>query len=322
VPLFRETQNGRGLELAWSLLLGAGGLLAVSGLMNPSPSLAQSATTAARKFEVTSIKPCNAYVPPGGRGAGGAGGGDRVSPGRMTLACSNVRGLIEAAYVVFADGRTRRLGREVPIQGGPSWIDSERYEVVAKAEDNASPEMMMGPLLQALLEDRFKLIIRHVQQEASVYELTVAKGGLKLPRFKEGSCRPYSSIDRTKFPERIPALPKGESYCESLAGPKGANIAIDSEGTTLEEFSRLFLSTLDRPVVDRTGVSGKFDIHLEFAPGEGGRRLGGQTQSDAGEATAPEIFTALQEQLGLRLMAAKAPVDVLAIDRVERPSEN
>jgi uncharacterized protein (TIGR03435 family) len=102
---------------------------------------------------------------------------------------------------------------------------------------------------------------------------------------------------------------------------------VDAEGITLEDFAKRFLipflnSSDGRPVIDQTGIPGKFDFHLEFDPGETTRMLLAGAGRDPGEPTAPSIFTALQEQLGLRLEAATGPGEFLIIDNVERPSEN
>ena len=119
----------------------------------------------------------------------------------MTLNCITVQGLIDAAYVMYADGRNfnRMKQQLIPIEGGPGWIDSERYTINAKAENDANAYLMEGPLLQTLLENRFKLKIHRETREIPVYNLVVAKGGPKLKPFQEGSCTPMPPIDFTKF---------------------------------------------------------------------------------------------------------------------------
>ncbi len=225
---------------------------------------------------------------------------------------------INLAYVTFAKG-DRDLLDFVPITGGPAWINSDHYNINAKAEGNPSPEMMQGPMLQALLEERFKLKIRRETRSEPVYTLTVAKGGAKLQQAKE--CTP---IDRTKPLE--PVRPRQKQYCGSprrsgiiLSG--GSNITFDSHGVSLDEFSKSLASILGRPVVNKTGIAGEFDFELEFLPDESSAGIRLHLPHSDG-ADAPSIFTALQEQLGLRLESTRGLGEFLVIDSVERPSEN
>lgn len=266
------------------------------------------------KFEVASVKRCKT-------GAGIMRGGGQSSPGRLNTGCDLLAddaslGLIQRAYVRFAGGHANAFG-VIPVEGGPAWIHSEAYRIEARAAGASSPEMMQGPILQAILEDRFRLKIRRTTRDGPVYTLTAAKGGLKTKPSIDGSCAPMPLT----FPPPAPA--PGRRYCRvrvSLLGP-----AIDAEGSTMAEFARLLNLVLDRPVIDRTGAPGRFDIHLEFArddatPGlRGGLPDGPAAPSDANRAT---IFTAIQEQLGLKLTAATGPVEALVIDHVERPSGN
>lgn len=170
--------------------------------------------------------------------------------------------------------------------------------------------------MQALFEDRFKLKIHRETRQGPVYELTVAKGVSKLKPFQEGSCVPLPSS-----PPFTPLQP-GQAYCQLAVSPAGS---IDIEGSGLTDLSGLLGLILDRPVIDKTGIAGKFNIHLRFSQ-EG---LAAGNSGDAGRVAAAAVdpngatvFTAVQEQLGLRLVPAKGPIDVLVIDHVERPSED
>jgi uncharacterized protein (TIGR03435 family) len=264
------------------------------------------------KFEVASIKPCKAdVVPEGGRRGGGR---ENFSPGRLNLECHTVKGLIQMAYVLFADGRVHPR-MVVPVEGGPGWINTELYTIDAKAEGTPSHGVMHGPMLQALLEERFQLKVHRETREISVYALTVAKGGLKLKPFQEGSCTPidFDAYFAQFPPPPLPEPPQGQRYCTTRGTSKGLNNLVEAEGMSLDLFTRDYLGRLDRPVINRTGLAGLFDFRLEFAPDE--------TVSDD-PAGAPSIFTALQQQLGLKLEAAKGPGEFLVIDRVERPSGN
>ena len=182
------------------LLVAAAGIVAVTGLiviggLNTSQLRAQSEAAVAPKFEVASIKPCQGerQVPGGGQPWANS------SPGRLSTGCNrlldaNGIGLIGHAYP------------ELPIEGGPSWIHSAFYEINAKAEGNPSVKMMMGPMMQLLLEDRFHLKIHRQTSEGPVYFLTVGRGGPKLHAFTEGSCTRYSAFAPTP-------LQPGQAYC-------------------------------------------------------------------------------------------------------------
>jgi uncharacterized protein (TIGR03435 family) len=285
------------------------GILVLAAGFAPS----QTGKVVASKFEVVSVKPCRGDFPPGARSGSN---GTENSPGTLNLNCQTLKGLIQMAYVVFANGHVNPAV-SVPITGGPSWIESERYAINAKAETATSPGIMRGPMLQALLEDRFGLKIRRESREVPVYALTVAKGGPKLPRFQEGSC---VSFDFTRFPPE-PALSQGLRYCRSLGSMKGPNITVEAEGTRLDDFCKFFLQGLDRPVIDRTGLAGKYNFHLVYAPD-----TISADPADPGTASddppGQSIFTALQQQLGLKLEATRGSAQFLVIDRVSRPSEN
>lgn len=230
--------------------------------------------------------------------------------------------LIIYAYIQYANGRSNPwwLFLETPLKGGPSWIGSDRYTINAKAEGTPSGDTMSGPMLQALLEDRFKLKIHRETKEIPVYELTVAKGGPKLKPFKEGSCVP---IDPANLTGEFPPLAAGEKRCSSLTVPKGpANngwlvMTMDTQGISVEHFSKLL--QLERPVINRTGIAGRFDFHLEyaFASGRGSAPTAPLDETSVGLS----VFTVV-EQLGLRLQPAKGPQDSLVIDSIERPIEN
>jgi len=137
---------------------------------------------------------------------------------------------------MFADGTAANFFSSVPIDGGTAWIHSERHSINAKAESKATPEMMQGPMLQALLEDRLKLKIHRETREIPVYALAVAKGGLKLEQFKEGSCTPRPPIDLTKPPAPPPTLPSGGKYCTNVGTLKGPTMVVNVEGATLDDF--------------------------------------------------------------------------------------
>ena len=317
IMIHRGTEE---MNLVKRLLLVATGMLAVAGplvigMMNAPIIQAQSQAQSARsapaptpKFEVASIRPC-APVPVTAKGQDGGGKDLSVSPGRLNMGCLTVADLIHRAYVTFADGQVHPL-QFPPMEGGPTWIRSTRYDINAKAAGSPNPAMMQGPMLQALLEDRFKLKIHRETREVPIYALTVAKGGSKLQPLKNGSC---ITVDGTT------ALEPGQKPCGvPMTGPKGPNLTTELLGS-LEEFSKLLGVTLGRPVMDKTGIAGAFDFHLEFAIDEA---TPGIRPAPSDDPPGPTIFTAVQEQLGLKLESAKGPGEFLIIDSVAKPSEN
>jgi len=194
----------------------------------------------------------------------------------------------------------------------------------AKAEGPQKQEMMRGPMMKALLEDRFKLKIRNLTREGVVYALTVAKSGAKLQEFK-GTCAPFPAVS---------PLAPGQEICDSHGERKANLMTMDIRGLELDGFSTLLFGMTDRPVIDRTGIPGRYNFHLEFTPDETTpgmlerfRRLGDVDANSNPTVTAsdpigPSIFTALQQQLGLKLESAKGPREFLSIDHVEKPSQN
>jgi uncharacterized protein (TIGR03435 family) len=165
------------------------------------------------------------------------------------------------------------------ILGKPGWLGSEFYTIEAKPEGDVSLSYeQLKPLLQQLLIERFHLAVHHETKEFSGYALEIAKGGAKLEPAKE-----------------------------SVSGPNYINSgSILMTGTTLRTFASMLGSPLQQPTVDRTGLTGNYTIHLSFAP-----------EGDP-NSTLPSIFTAVQEQLGLKLERQKIPVELLVIDHIDK----
>ncbi len=187
------------------------------------------------------------------------------------------------------------------ISGGPSWVDSDRYDIVARTPGNTRPnldeEMNM---LRKLLADRFNLTFHREKREMPIYVLTVAKNGPKL--------RESQPVEN----------PEGPPPLVFVLAPDVVKVPARSATTT--EFTYILQrSAFDRPVLDKTGLTARYDFDLEFAPDEG--LFGGLLKPPA-DATRPGIFAALQEQLGLKLVPTKGPVDSIVIDKIDRPSEN
>jgi uncharacterized protein (TIGR03435 family) len=188
------------------------------------------------------------------------------------------------------------------IAGAPAWLESDLFDIVAQPEAEGLPNRkQLEGMLQKLLTDRFKLTFHREKKELSVYAITVAKAGSKLTK-SEGD------------PNGLPGLG---------FGGLGRMIA---RNANMSDFAGLLQSAvLDRPVVDQTGLSGRFDFTLNWTPDEFQFRNFGAglpaPPADKPDAP-PDLYTAIQQQIGLKLEAAKAQVEVLAIDKVEKPSEN
>jgi uncharacterized protein (TIGR03435 family) len=264
------------------------------------------------KFEVASIKLCAAGES-GGRGGKGAKNA-LPSPDRLDVSCETVASLIQLAYA----GRSY-----APVSGGPAWINSDRYRIDAKAEGPESTEKMTGPILQALLEDRFQLKIHRDSREAPVYEMTVAKGGPKLQRAAEGACISYPTKTLVRRPAGQKLMPCGFFFGKKKDAP--GIFTVNTRGMNLTAFADDLSHVMDRPVVDKTGLPGMFALYAEFIPDESmpgllGRKLFAPNGTPA--EPGPSIIAALQQQLGLKLEPAKGLREYLVIDHVGRPSEN
>ena len=281
------------------------------GVMTAPVIRAQSPPANTPRFEVASIRPCE---------EADNGPSPKSSPGRLVEDCHELLNLIGNAYTTFADGHLNLNSKRAPITGGPSWLRSAAYNINATAEGNPSVTMMLGPMMQRLLEDRFRLKIHRETREGSVYFLTVARGGPKLHAFKEGSCTPWAVPP--------PPLEPGTRYCVITVSLLSSSV--EALGATLDEFSKTLGTVVDRPVIDKTGTTGRFDIRFKFSREgttlAGVRLIGPLPASDPRPASdrtdPPSIFVALQEELGLRLEAGRGPVETLVIDHIEKPSEN
>jgi uncharacterized protein (TIGR03435 family) len=291
--------------------------LTVAALLNTPRSHAQRSPTRPA-FEVASIKLDDTCAGRHGRGGG-------FSPNGYSTSCVPLRVLIRIAYGKPAYGLANP--RQMEVLGGPAWLDSEVYDVVAKGPGRASLDRTFD-MIQTLLEDRCKLKVHMERREAPVYSLTVGKGGLKIQETKTGTCRPHSvgnlqPVERGAVESEL--LPCGWTS----STPSGGNVTKIGLGVTMDQLAGGMLASLDRPVINRTGLAGIFDVHLVYAldmttPAQ--RRLDGASSPTpiplTSDPTAPSVFSAIQQQLGLKLASDKVLVEVLVIDHVEKPSAN
>src|SRR5262249_20733417 len=212
---------------AWRRQLGMRPFLAIFALLTVSAlgSHAQSPTVTP-KFDVASVKPCKDDSGPGYRGGRGIS-----SPGRLDLVCQPLRVFIVRAYVYYKDGHFNLLQPLPEIQGAPDWID-DRYSITARGENIASEGMMNGPMLKALLEDRFKLKIHRETKEVPVYDLTVAKDGIKAPRFTAGNCVPFDW--NTPLPDQLQS--QTQKHCIDRETRRGASVIVQLDAMSIDAF--------------------------------------------------------------------------------------
>jgi uncharacterized protein (TIGR03435 family) len=219
-------------------------------------------------------------------------------------------------------------GNPTHVRGGPGWLRSDLFTIEATAEGTSDRTVMMGPMLRALLEERFQLKTHREVEEVPMYALTVAKRGLKIHPIGDDGCTSYE-VAKDLSRDAFMALDQGpKPVCGNfMAVGDGANRHWSLGGESLEKFANQVLSSvLDRYVMDRTGVTGLFNIRLDFGLDDsiragvfGGR---GVNPPPPDIEMGPSIFTALEEQLGLKLEKTKGPRGFLVIDRVERPTPN
>jgi bla regulator protein blaR1 len=228
--------------------------------------------------------------------------------GRFVAGNAPVTFLIQRAYAV--------LGFQVV--GGPSWINTDGYDIEAKPEGNTD-QKKMWLMVQTLLADRFKLAMHHETRDLPVYDLQAVKSGPKLPPSSGRAC----SESLTALPERgqpRPAPPCGPGVVQA-----GTGLAMEGISVSMPAFAKMLTSLVGREVIDKTGFTGRFALHLEFAMDDTLAGLPNPTGPDISapaDAGKPTLFTAIQEQLGLKLQTSTGPVDVFVIDHVERPTEN
>jgi uncharacterized protein (TIGR03435 family) len=260
------------------------------------------AAPAQPKFEVASVKRCAS--PSGGEGEGR--GAPPASPDRLRITCWSLAALIRDAYVVFAGGHFNGNNYPTRIEQLPGWGNAELYTVEAKAEGTPGRDRMYGPMLQALLEERFALKIHSETRDEPAYALTVAKGGFKLQPF-QGSCIPLDPIH-----------PQGARQDLCPRNPQDSPMSLDVFAWLLGNFKP---PILDAPVINKTGITGNFHFNMEallkLARPPGGAP--GSAPSD--DPLFASVFTAVRD-LGLQLQAAKAPRQFLVVDHAERPSAN
>lgn len=312
----------------------------VVGIMNAPHIRAQSAAGEISKFETISIRsgcaPSATEPRKSGDGSRKSGLPAPAPPGTLNLGCSTVAGMIHAAYGPFASGRPLEHASPlhyldaIPMSGGPAWIYTDEYQVQAKAPGDPGLQMMRGPMMQALLEDRFHVKIRRDTRIVPAYTLLAADDGPRMPPYT-GDC-----ISN----EVLPPLPPGKMHCWEVAAERGEanftpHFAPDTVVQDLDEFALWLFVMTDRPVLNRTGINGRFYLDFVFAPDQAtpgalsrlaimARRSGGNAAVVPAPSNppGPSIFEALRQQLGLKLEGATASREFLIVEHAERPTTN
>lgn len=301
------------------------------------------------EFEVASIKPFVPPAPGAGRGMvfrGRRGGPGTSDPGEITWGGTTVKALIPTAYGV----------KNYQVVG-PEWLDQDRWTITAKVPPGTTKEQVLV-MWQNLLAERFGLKLHRETKDIPIYEVTVAKGGLKMKESAPVAEPPKPAVGAGATPPSPPPprrLEMGPDGCPML--PAQATVTnnmfmmmmpgrmrVCAQATSIGHILAMLSNQLNRPIIDKTGLTGNYDFRLEFEPeGQAGMMMGpaggggiasasqsGPPPDGRGPALppgfnepAPPIAAAFQNQLGLKLEAKKAPAEILIIDKLDRtPVDN
>jgi uncharacterized protein (TIGR03435 family) len=223
-----------------------------------------------------------ATVKPNNSGSGSSS--TESTNGLLRITNQSLLRMIQYAYNV----------RDFQISGGPAWVPSDRYDVTARPEGSVR-DQQMKQMLQSLLAERFQLQFHRQTQEGPIYALLIGKNGPKL--------QPVTESDNSGISSNSTAV----------------KTTMKATHVTMDELAASLGNRVGRPVIDKTGLIGKFDFELSWAAD---LTLATGTPDPVADASGPSIFTALQQQLGLRLDSQKGPIEMLVIDHAEKPTEN
>jgi uncharacterized protein (TIGR03435 family) len=254
-------------------------------------------------FEVASIKPSE--------GDGRMVRIQMAPGGRYTASGVNVKMLIQQAFDI----------RDYQILGGPAWMSSTPFDINAKAEDPNVTRDQVRQMLQSLLAERFQMKFHRETRELPIYSLLVGKNGHKL-QLSENQPSPEASASQSRAGTSTGSASGARGNATMMSIGRGQ---LNAQSAPMTAFVNMLAQQLGRPVLDKTDLKGNYDIKLEWTPDESSRTLPGTAGGDAppaGDTSGPSIFTAIQEQLGLRLASDRGPVEVLVIDTLEKPSGN
>jgi uncharacterized protein (TIGR03435 family) len=301
------------LLIPTALLLGA---LAAPFVQAQAP--AEQTSAPKPTFEVASIKLNTS-------GSNGIMIGNQPG-GRFTATNATLRTLLSVAY---------RLPPGAQVIGGPPWLNSDHYDIIAKmpaefANQTQAPFQQPNPtpmqlMMQALLADRFQLVVHMETRDAPIYAMVFARSDQKLGPKIHPSTTDCAALARGRAgqpgPPQMPAF--GEPMmCGMRIGPG----TLSAGSTPIQQLANNLSGLAQRPVFDRTGLTGLFDFDLSWTPDQMPQGRGdpppGAPPLPTIDPNGPSLFTAIQEQLGLKLESARGPVDVLVIDKAEHPTED
>lgn len=272
----------------------------VGAAQQPAPA---GRASAGRSFDVASVKPNK---------SGAIAQSSQVVKGSLTMTNMRMRAMLGYAYGIRPDR----------IVGLPSWTEQDRFDISARAPA-ATPDAQLRPMLRTLLTDRFRLVFRTEMRDQPVYALALARNSTLGPNLK-----PSTECDRDWISSGAgassgtkgdrAALPAGKRPCAVVSGRDGRGAYVTGGarpiGALVDALRRLESQGLiDRAVIDRTGLTGTYDFDLRFAPAPFGAER-------AADLDMPSVFTAIQEQLGLRLEPARGLVEFFVVERLERPT--
>jgi len=294
------------LYLTAGLIVAA--VLLVSSVQLPAQSQNASAPQPKPEYEIVSIKPTD----PANRA--GRSGLLYTADG-LTGHNVGVLALVRAAYDV----------ENFQIYGAPKWFDSEHYEIEAKMDAATADEVRkLGPeksqtlrqqMMQALLADRFNLTAHRETKDVPIYSMVIAKSGSKLqePKPDESYAKGIKGPDGQPFKDAI------------FFSGRGGSITITAQAASTASLASVLSGRLNRPVIDKTGLTGFYDFSFPFAPEEvqsASVPSGGVPAPAAPESNLPTLTVAIEEHLGLKLESGKGPAQIIVIDRVEKPTGN
>ncbi len=250
----------------------------------PPPPPVRMAADAKPAFEVATIKPSNPATP-----------GQVITLRGAEVITTNVtvRDLINLAYWLHPK----------QVTGGPAWTESEKYDMAGKPDVPGQPNVdQMKLMIQKLLADRFQLKFHFEKRDMPAYAVRIAKTGAKIIKSQDD-------------PKGLPGF---------YFGRAAAGTTLTFRNSPMSQVTAVLQNIMDKPVVDQSGLTEKYDFTLTFTldPAQAVRLGGAPTPAADNPDAAPDVFAAFEQQLGLKLESAKAPVDVMVIDKVERPSEN
>ena len=305
-----------GLQLSWKanctrLLLA---VTTCAGLAASSAAQIIHASDPLPSFEVATIKPAS---PQPHRSS--------VSPAEVNISDVTVRNLIEQAY-----GIPWTAAENERVLGGPAWLDTNRYDIVARIPNDLAEarqklsrdqqKQQISLMLQSLLVERFHLKVHFESRDLTVYALVVAKPN---PHLVASTNQRESTAPEGPGPIQLPSKPE-DVHHGIMVFYSGQSAQMTARQASLDDLARWFAGYSEvggRPVVNQTGLSGLYDFTLRWTR----QSLAAAPQpgsSDAAGSDAPPLFTALPDQLGLRLKRTKAPVEVILIDHVDPPTDN